>query len=374
MPHELNGAVMRRLVSPFILGKLAEDDHGGSLEAATLFVDTAGFTTMMGALTEHGQYGAEVAAQVMSALWAPLVEAVYAQGGVITVFAGDGFTAMFPSGGADVDESCMLRALAAAHAMRQQMLTHSRHDTPWGAFDLSVKIGLAAGTVQWRFVTQLVGERSFKGFAGPQEVFGLTDRRDAGNRRFGGEMVGRHAELQALTAFVGPVHAGDFAGALVVHGEPGMGKSRLISEFLESVEADVPTTADDPPRLRALTAPADSIARTPFHPFRYLLRNYFASNPRAPESENKAVFDERLDALFAHLPDEVLRRELQRLRVGLPPGGRRRAATCGRLSRQGWHPGRHGVRQRDCSQPVDTSVGPHARRRRGRALSAVVGA
>lgn len=546
---------MRRLVSPFILDRLTDADHTGSLEAASLFVDTAGFTAMVGALTEHGRYGAEVAAQVMSTLWAPLVEAVYAQGGVITGFAGDAFTAMFPSGGAVVDRSCLLRALAAAHAMRQQGLTRSRYDTPWGAFDVGVKIGLAAGTVEWsilrqpdhsraafyvrgsaidgcaatdlynqpgelvlhpscrpllgdvvtmaelddgyagvasltgalpdpqavqlppvtaealmafvpreiveqtevgeyrhvvnvfinvmgdpddaalrrmtgliwdlqatygghfnridfgdkgcnlllhwgapvgfendvdralgflldlrrdtptplrvgvtsgvshagfvgsdlhaeftcsgrgvnlaarlmsaapwgsiwmdaevrrraseRFVTHLIGEWSFKGFAEVQKVFEVSDRRDAGERRFGGDMIGRSAELQALTAFVEPVHAGGFAGALVVRGEPGMGKSRLISAFLESVDAAVPSADGQRPRLRALAAPADSIARTPFNPFRQLLRNYFAYNPRAPERDNKAAFDQRFDALLDDLPDAALRRDLQRARSAL---------------------------------------------------------
>ncbi len=554
---------MRRLVSPFIVERVAADDHGGSLEAATLFADVAGFSALTSALMEHGQYGSEVVAQVMTALFTPLVDAVYAHGGAITGFAGDSFTALFPADGSAVDDRCMVRALAAATAMRQHLAARGHYETPWGGFDIGVKIGLAAGTVRWRilrqhderaayyvrgpaidgcaavdvhaepgdlvlhpssrsllreavtleeiprstedgwelgfarvaavettlpdpqavhlppvdagtlaaflprevieqtevgeyrhvvnvfvnlqgdpdddelrsvvqvirdlqtsyggvlsriafgdkgcnlllfwgapvsfendveralhfvldlqravarplragvttgishagfvgsdlhaeytcyglginlaarlmtsapwgaiwmdaavqrrsaaeFVTSTIGERPFKGFADPQQVFALTDRRIEVQRRFGGDTVGRDAESAALAAFVAPVHEGRFAGLLVVHGEAGLGKSRLVGEFLGPFDGTAVASSVDhpapPPTLRVATAPADAIARRPFNPFRYWLRNRFGRNPRAPERENKAAFDQRFDALLATVPDVELRRELERVR------------------------------------------------------------
>jgi predicted ATPase/class 3 adenylate cyclase len=558
---------MRRLVSPFILERFAEGSDDGSLQAATLFADVAGFSAMTSALMEHGAHGSEVGAQVMMALFTPLVEAVYAHGGAITAFAGDSFIALFPAGTPEVDDRCMVRALAAATAMRQHLAGRPRYTTPWGSFDVGVKIGLAAGTVHWRilrhsdgraafyvrgpaidgctsidvhaepgdlvlhpscrpllrdavtveeipasavngfelpcarvaavgaalpdplpvhlpavdaaalaafvpreiieqtevgeyrnvvnvfvnlpgepddaelrsavqaiwdlqasfgghlnsiafddkgcnlllfwgapvrfendvaralhalldlqrtlphplragvttgishagfvgsdlhagftcfgqsinlaarlmtsapwgeiwldeavqrraaaeFVTSPIGERRFKGFAQPQPVFGLSDRRVEVERRFGGDMVGRDAELAALAAFVAPVHEGRPAGLLVVQGEAGMGKSRLVSEFLRAAGASASTAADGPsaaptedrPPLRVVAAPADAIVRRPFDPFRYWLRNRFARNPRASDGENKAAFDERFDALLAGLPDADLRRALERVR------------------------------------------------------------
>ena len=91
---------MHRLVSPFILEKYTAGESSGQLDAATLFVDVSGFSTMTSALMQHGQHGAEVLAQVMRAIFDPLVEAVYAHDGFITVFAGDAFTAVFPVVGA----------------------------------------------------------------------------------------------------------------------------------------------------------------------------------------------------------------------------------------------------------------------------------
>ena len=89
--------MVHRLVSPFILEKYAAGETSGQFEAATLFVDMSGFSAMTSALMEHGQHGAEVMAMVMRAIFDPLVEAVYEQGGFITVFAGDAFTAVFPT-------------------------------------------------------------------------------------------------------------------------------------------------------------------------------------------------------------------------------------------------------------------------------------
>ena len=108
---------MHRLVSPFILDRYAAGEASGRLDAATLFVDVSGFSAMTSALMAHGQHGAEVLAQVMRAIFDPLVEAVYAHGGFITVFAGDAFTAVFPAGvGRDGNSPYMMRALAAAWA------------------------------------------------------------------------------------------------------------------------------------------------------------------------------------------------------------------------------------------------------------------
>lgn len=553
--------MLRRLVSPFVVERLAADELGGSLEAVTLFADVAGFGALTSALVERGRYGSEVVAQVMTALFTPLVDAVYAHGGSITGFAGDSFTAVFPADGPAADGACVARALAAATAMRGHLAEHRRYETPWGGFDIGVKLGLAAGTVRWtilhrpdelaayyvrgaaiegcaavdvhaepgdlvlhpssrlllgdmvsvaeipgsvdegselgfarvvsvdaalpdpepvhlppvdrgtlgrflppeiveqtevgeyrhvvnvfvnlhgdpdddelrsvvhvirdlqrsyggqlnriafgdkgcnllllwgapvsfendveravrfvldlqravarpvragittgisyagfvgsdlhaeftcygqginlaarlmtsapwgaiwtdaavqrraatEFVTSAVGELQFKGLAAPAQVFGVADRRFETQRRFGGEMVGRESESAALAAFVAPVHEGRFAGLLVVHGEAGMGKSRLVGEFLRSINATSTSPpgahAALPPTLHVVTAPADAIARRPFNPFRYWLRNRFSRDPRASDQENKAAFDERFDALLDAVPDAELRQELDR--------------------------------------------------------------
>ena len=153
---------MHRLVSPFILEKYAAGESAGQFEAATLFVDMSGFSAMTSALMEHGQHGAEVLAQVMRAIFDPLVATVYANGGFVTNFAGDAFTAVFPTldsipplqtssvGIGAGGES--LRALAVAHEIQQHVLANPHHVTPYGDFTVAVKIGLAAGEVRWGII------------------------------------------------------------------------------------------------------------------------------------------------------------------------------------------------------------------------------
>lgn len=555
--------MVRRLISPFVVDRFTSGGEGGSLEAATLFADVSGFGVLTSTLMEHGRYGSEVVAQVMSALFTPLVDAVYSHGGAISGFAGDSFTALFPADGSSDDERCALRALAAATEMREHLAAHGRHETPWGAFEIGVKLGLAAGTVHWqilrqrderaayyvrgpaidgcaaidehaapgdlvlhpssrsllgdrvsvdeipgsaadgydvafarvmtletslpdrlpvelpgvdaetiasflprevveqtevgeyrqvvnvfvnlqgdpddaelrsvvqvvrdlqtsyggvlnriafgdkgcnlllfwgapvsfendaeravhfildlqraierplragvttgisyaglvgsdlhaefttyglginlaarlmtsapwgsiwmdaavhrkaapRFVTSSIGHRTFKGFAEPEEVFGVTDRRTDARRRFGGDTVGRAAESAALTAFVAPLLESRFGGVLVVQGEAGMGKSRLVGDFLRQLDESALTDPSDAPEplttVRAVTAPTDAIERRPFHPFRYWLRQRFGRDPRAPDHDNKVEFEQRFDALLAAVPDSGLRDELDRVR------------------------------------------------------------
>ena len=80
------------------------------------------------------------------------------------------------------------------------------------------------------------GRFTFKGFADEQAVYALQGRKAAERTDFYERaMVGRQAELARLAEFVRPLldaqAAQRFAGILVVAGEAGMGKSRLVHEF-----------------------------------------------------------------------------------------------------------------------------------------------
>ena len=74
---------MHRLIPHFILEKLSQQTLQGSFQAASLFVDISGFFAIItDALMQRGQHGAEVMAIVMGAVFDPLVQAVYEQGGL----------------------------------------------------------------------------------------------------------------------------------------------------------------------------------------------------------------------------------------------------------------------------------------------------
>jgi tetratricopeptide (TPR) repeat protein/class 3 adenylate cyclase len=152
-----------------------------------------------------------------------------------------------------------------------------------------------------------VGEQTFKGFSEKQSAYVLLERKDEIIPFFRGEMVGRQEELDILADFVQPLEEGRFAGALVVWGEAGIGKSRLVHEFQD---------ADIFPSKNVLwgVCQTDQLLREAFNPFRYWLQQYFGVSETQVEARNKRSFNQRLDHLIAKIKDETLIEELDRTR------------------------------------------------------------
>ncbi len=159
-----------------------------------------------------------------------------------------------------------------------------------------------------KFELEYVGEQRFKGFAQPQKVYALLERKEQIEVFFEGELLGREPELDQLQLFVQPIFQGHFPGVLVVWGEPGMGKSRLVHEFLKRLEEG---SSQD---VQIFLAQTDEILRQPLNPFRYWLRNYFHVSEAQGEARNKRSFNRKLDLLIASAQDTRLANELDRTR------------------------------------------------------------
>jgi predicted ATPase len=119
-------------------------------------------------------------------------------------------------------------------------------------------------------------------------------------------MVGREAELEKLAAFVKPLWRGAFAGAAVIWGEAGIGKSRLVYEFQNS------TALMERSAFWAICQ-ADQILRQPFNPFRYWLKAYFGLSGSGEETE-KRLFELKFHHLLGSLTHPELAAELLRLK------------------------------------------------------------
>lgn len=147
---------MRRLVPNFIIDKYRSNELSGSFQGAAIFVDLSGFSKMTDTLSQHGQHGAEVLAEMMSVVFAPLVNAVFAHGGFVIGYAGDAFNAIFPSEQAQSgvqnggNDSEVLRCLSALIAMQEHVRTHSQIQTPYGVFPVSIKAGMGFGETKWQ--------------------------------------------------------------------------------------------------------------------------------------------------------------------------------------------------------------------------------
>ncbi|NOX63760.1 MAG: tetratricopeptide repeat protein [Chloroflexi bacterium] len=136
---------MRPLIPHTILKAYADGQTGGHLRGAVLFVDIAGFTRLTESLMKHAKDGAEILTDAINRIFDPIVDQVYAQGGFISTFAGDAFTAIFPDERPDPE----LRACEVAWRIIEFLAEHPRVETKYGAFDIAARVGVADGDVEW---------------------------------------------------------------------------------------------------------------------------------------------------------------------------------------------------------------------------------
>jgi len=144
--------MVNELVPNFILNQMTQGKLSGDFHAVSLLVDISGFTRMATALMEHSNDGSEVIAEVLSTMFEPLIDIIYRYGGFVATFAGDAFTALFPTDPSTWPtdtEAAYLRAVLAAWQSSQFITNHRYQATRCGSFSFAVKISIADGLVNW---------------------------------------------------------------------------------------------------------------------------------------------------------------------------------------------------------------------------------
>ena len=139
---------MHNLVPKFILEQFDNERYGGQFEAVCLFVDTSGFTPLTTALMAYGSEGTEILVDVLAAVFSPLVQIVYEQGGFVAGYAGDAFKAVFPLPKRD-RQVVYSRAVVAAWQIKQVMSNRASFVVYGDTFELEVKATIADGLVVW---------------------------------------------------------------------------------------------------------------------------------------------------------------------------------------------------------------------------------
>lgn len=164
-----------------------------------------------------------------------------------------------------------------------------------------------ARRVSRRFELDFVGSQVFKGFSSPQKVYLLRGYTQTLEPTYQGELVGRAEELAQLASFTEPLWQNKFAGFLLLSGEAGIGKGRLVHEFRSSTRQK---------GRRALWAICQSnqILRQSFNPLRSWLSRYFGISSNQSVEEQKEAFNAKLDDLLVSLSDPELAQELERTR------------------------------------------------------------
>lgn len=144
MGHRPIEVTIKNLIPYFIYDQYKKNKLKGELQAVTMFVDIVGFTPMTQNLMKYGKEGAEVLSEVINQAFAPAISAIHCRRGLITSFAGDAFTALFP-------HSEDIPAIYAAKEI-QANFEKFQIQTKFGNFHLSVRIGISYGKVDWGII------------------------------------------------------------------------------------------------------------------------------------------------------------------------------------------------------------------------------
>ncbi len=137
---------MNNLIPQFIADNFRAKQYSGSMTASAMFIDISGFTTMTRILMANGKEGAEVLNEVLNAVFEPVIATVYKRGGFISSFEGDAFTALFCASSLPLD--CCYSASSIISIFKD--VGHQK--TKFGEFNLSVKIGISYGQVDWGII------------------------------------------------------------------------------------------------------------------------------------------------------------------------------------------------------------------------------
>ena len=196
--------MLHRIVPDLIIENYRLGRYRGSFQAASMFLDIVGFSAMTDTFMGHGQHGAEVLAGLMREVFDPLVQAIFAQGGMIVGYAGDSVTALYPI---ETDEwTAARRAAASAELIQQELKAKPVYETAYGGFHISAKIGLATGSVSWGILRSRTGEKATYYFRGDaiDEAARAEHQARAGDIILTGairELLGTDVETEPSAAF-----------------------------------------------------------------------------------------------------------------------------------------------------------------------------
>ena len=335
----VEGALLRATPSDELTDKIraaGADIVGERRKVVVLFSDVSGFTAM------SEKMDPEEVHEIMNECFTGLVEVIYRYEGYIDKFIGDCIMALFGAPLAHEDD--VARALFASLEMAEWLAGYSSTLERTTGLGLGMHSGVNYGTVVAgglgsdlrmdytvigdtvnvasrlesaarrgeTFVSETVhavGRRQFefrdvepltlKGKQRPVPAFALiAERTDPepvrGVDEFELALVGRDAQLAQVRAAAADALAGS-GGVVSVTGEPGVGKSRLASEFMRA------TGMADTRTLRASCL--SYTTRAPYYLFQELLRSWAGIEPSDTPDVAGAALDGALGSHDADLAE-----------------------------------------------------------------------
>ncbi|MBT3168827.1 MAG: AAA family ATPase [Candidatus Cloacimonetes bacterium] len=138
---------MKNLIPYLIHENYQKNIFAGIINADVMFVDISGFSAMTQKLMQNGDEGAEILSEIINKIFTPAIEEIYAQNGFISTFAGDAFTAIFPTANTQTNS-----VLAAASMIQNKFEINCEQSTKFGNYCLQAKIGISSGDVNWKIL------------------------------------------------------------------------------------------------------------------------------------------------------------------------------------------------------------------------------
>lgn len=137
-----------------------------------------------------------------------------------------------------------------------------------------------------------IGNKKLKGRRKQLPVYELLDHKlNVESSIYHGKMVGRKEHLSILDKISQTLFSGIFAGIIIIYGEAGIGKSRLVYEFAKKLKS----------MCRLIIFQFDSIQKTGFNPFKLFLSDYFQHSERNTLDQNKSYFNINFKSLINEL-------------------------------------------------------------------------
>ena len=107
------------------------------------------------------------------------------------------------------------------------------------------------------------------------------------------DLVGRRSELDVLLGAFRRLEAGTPGGTIVIEGEPGIGKSRLVASLVAHTQTS---------HVRSLTARGDPVERSPYHAWRAPLERLLGLSGLTLDDQRSRLLHLVGDSRVAHAP------------------------------------------------------------------------
>ncbi len=160
----------------------------------------------------------------------------------------------------------------------------------WGKVWVSAKI---ADDIMKAFDFDYIDEFRFKGKTRAVKVYQLKGKKKAADPAYQGKLYGREREVKTIRQAIAPVFKDRFAGLVYIHGDAGIGKTRLLYEALKNIEK----------KAIVCSLYCDRVMKKAWNPVIYFLNRYFRQDSRESIQDREYKFCIVMDELLSRLED-----------------------------------------------------------------------